>query len=74
MVKTKKELVEFNEAFLHMEIMAGKLYKSEHNGKIDLNEVDKFILERLVYGKDIYEITEYQKILRKIKKELKEIY
>lgn len=73
MTKTSKELIEFNKAFLIMQNRASSLYKSEHNGEIDFEEIDKLIFERLIYGKEVYELEKLQKVLRKIKKEMKEV-
>lgn len=67
------KLIAFNQAFITMQNRASDLYKSKHNGKVDLVETDKLILERLIYGKEVDEIEELEKVVRKIKKEMKEI-
>lgn len=70
-VEVNPKLVAFNQAFISMQNRASELYASEHDGKKDLLATDELILERLAGHKELEDIERLEKVLKKLKKDLK---
>lgn len=70
--KYQKELERFNFAFITMENRAMELYEAKY-GEKSMQGADDLILERFAGYREIDDIERFQKILRKLKKEVKEL-